>query len=639
LTLHPQLTGSQEYLATAYPLKGAVPAGQTVASDDDASLRAAVVSTWPDGSARIAVLAGRYSFGSLSPVTVRLKATPGLQTPLTAARVGQLLSSISVTSNNFGNATISDFSIAAPSATRWVWWASERMICCRYRVPFSGSSQLEAVIDIHAFDTSRAFVEVVIENGLVNPSSPSKPSSKAYTATLNITPAGGTQTAIGSAVTTTLNSTHEAFRAWYRAGWVSGSTATAEAGAADPRVEVAHDIASMQAHPAFFRLWKAAPSMAMYASDAYAPWSLGRMTNSMGATGDDDTIGALPIWEVQYLQSGAKEARRACIAQTLSQLCYAISHRSSLTGRVVSSAELAGRGEQGGSWPTTDTTPDWKISHHPAGGLLAFMLRPSPVFLEICQKIGTKTAQFNPGQVRSKAWAIRSRAHAAFITPSSEAAYKSAAETLLLSSVTDCENRYIKDSNNKLNVMYDYGPGDMIDVWDTAAGTQQPIWEHHYFAGEAHKAASSELLTGTAQTRINAMADWAASQAVRYVTEASGGSWRVHDYVVTMSQTTGTLTQPATWGEMYNWSVANAGDVAQPSSSGQWVNRAGAPYTTTNPVSRPAYFWPALVSGVERGLPGADAAWTTVTTGITNLSTWSNVFTNDPRWGWYPRNK
>jgi hypothetical protein len=51
------------------------------------------------------------------------------------------------------------------------------------------------------------------------------------------------------------------------------------------------------------------------------------------------------------------------------------------------------------------------------------------------------------------------------------------------------------------------------------------------------------------------------------------------------------------------------------------------------------YFWSALVAGVERGLPGADAAWSKVTTNVTNLTTWSQGFADDPRWGAYPRNK
>jgi hypothetical protein len=60
-------------------------------------------------------------------------------------------------------------------------------------------------------------------------------------------------------------------------------------------------------------------------------------------------------------------------------------------------------------------------------------------------------------------------------------------------------------------------------------------------------------------------------------------------------------------------------------------NSAGAYY--------PSYFWAALCIAVERGVPGAEAAWTKFTGNITNLSTWRSGFGASPRWGYFPRNK
>jgi hypothetical protein len=51
----------------------------------------------------------------------------------------------------------------------------------------------------------------------------------------------------------------------------------------------------------------------------------------------------------------------------------------------------------------------------------------------------------------------------------------------------------------------------------------------------------------------------------------------------------------------------------------------------------PSYFWSALVAAVERGVPGADTAWTKVQDNVTNLSTWRAGFASDPRWGTFPR--
>ena len=66
-------------------------------------------------------------------------------------------------------------------------------------------------------------------------------------------------------------------------------------------------------------------------------------------------------------------------------------------------------------------------------------------------------------------------------------------------------------------------------------------------------------------------------------------------------------------------------------SSAQANSSAGAGYVS--------YFWAALVAAVERGVAGSDAAWTKVTTNVSNLSAWSGGFGPDPRWGPYPRNK
>lgn len=56
-------------------------------------------------------------------------------------------------------------------------------------------------------------------------------------------------------------------------------------------------------------------------------------------------------------------------------------------------------------------------------------------------------------------------------------------------------------------------------------------------------------------------------------------------------------------------------------------------------VSYAAIFWAALVVATERGVPGANAAWDKVVSGITNLDEWSTSFAAEPRYNRYPRNK
>ena len=78
-----------------------------------------------------------------------------------------------------------------------------------------------------------------------------------------------------------------------------------------------------------------------------------------------------------------------------------------------------------------------------------------------------------------------------------------------------------------------------------------------------------------------------------------------------------------------------------PWMTGSWTSTSysSAKINSSAGAYYPSYFWAALVAAVERGVAGSDAAWTKVTTNVTNLSTWSAGFGSDPRWGAYPRNK
>ena len=174
LTLHGTQTGTFPYMATAFPLEGAVPNGQTIVSPDDPSLSAAVLSRWPDGSASVVVLAGQIGINANAPRQIALQAGTKASSALNPGRVGALVSSIAVSAGAVGSATLNAF--ASPEK---IWWSNERVICCRYRLPV-GNAGFEAIIDVHAFSSEHAFVEIVVENGKVDTATPTAPSAKSY---------------------------------------------------------------------------------------------------------------------------------------------------------------------------------------------------------------------------------------------------------------------------------------------------------------------------------------------------------------------------------------------------------------------------------------------------------------------------
>ena len=527
LTLHPTQSGTGPYTAAVYPLEGLVPAGQSLDSPDDPNARSTVISRWPDGSAAVVVVAGEAALTLGTSKQIRLRTAAANSNALTFARVGQLVSNVTVDCGTAGSATLTDFS--TPSK---VWWANERVICCRYRAPVGTHPTLEAVVDVHAFSSNRALVEVVVENCKMATATPVAPAAVSYTAAVSVN--GAAVATVGS--TNAPGGTHQAFRAWYASGWVGG----------DPGIDVTHDTGSMQAHPLFFKTWKQGGSMAGYASDAYRPWRVGRHpARNMGAGGDAAQIGPLPKWEVQYLQTGDNQARRAVIASALSVLTFNVNYRDSGTGLVPTFDQLANKNQQlvgtdaARAWPNSRSEPTWEVAHHPAAGLMAFMCRPSPVFIEIAQKIAVWNGTWSSYdgtfgtyyQTRGKAWCVRSLAHAIFLTPDADS-WKQPARSALFRNA-QLLKIFQDDPKSVLGFVWDYSPTNLVDFVAVHGGTgfTQPLWMHHYLVTELHKAASAKLLAGAEQSALVAVADWVAAQPVRYVNEAEGGEWRILYYL------------------------------------------------------------------------------------------------------------
>jgi hypothetical protein len=687
------ITGLLPYIATAYPAEGAVPNGAVLVSDDETSLRSSVLSRWPDNSAQVVVLAGAWNFTATnSTKTVRLKPAVVSEPALTTSAVAAAVSSIAV---NFGTGVGTLNSWGSPDRT---WWANSQTICARYRLAIPGKGVMEAVIDVHAFAGGQAFVEVVIENSRMNSASPSKPANQSYTgATVSVN--GTTIATVSNPVAGTYGGDavyaaqqHEAFRAWYcSAKIVSGVVTpltTAQQQAETFGIEVTHDTTSMQAHPLLFKIARSATAnlQTLYQNDAYTPWSYGRHRGAgMGAGGDHESIGSLTQWDARYLQSGNRFARRASIANGLAILSYGINYRDTTTNLSPTYSQVGSRTRNGGTWPETTQEPAWEVAHHPAEGLIAFMCRPSPCFFEIAQRITVWNATWNTGnwvfgyfsQTRGRAWAMRSLAHSIFLTPTlaatdtaNVAAWRTGAQTAMQNNITDLDG-YRTNPVNKLGVVCDMSPTSWADQRGTSvAGFQQSIWQHHFLSAEMGKIANAKLLSGAAQTALVTFADWTCLQPIRYVNESVAGEWRFHRYMTTIGQQNydgsngnyegGSVYSGPDPNMAANWGAQHAAFMVDgpPSASGAWAVNGTDPTASSytifgsdgpsrfiaDPVANQSYnyvthFWQAFCIAVERGVAGADTAWTTVTNNHTALPTWLDGFGNDPRQGLYPRNK
>ncbi|MGL4649271.1 MAG: hypothetical protein ACRC1H_07670, partial [Caldilineaceae bacterium] len=384
---------------------------------------------------------------------------------------------------NFGAA--GSFTRTAFGSPARIWWQTPTVICARYVDTLS--SGLRIVTDITAF-ADRAQVECTVENSAVDTSvggNVSAPSAVSYT--------GATITVNGTTVATVNASgapegEHAQFRAWYASAWVGGS--------ACPRATMAVDY--LQKHPLLFKVARAnTADLSIYASDAYAVWGAGRhRASNMGGAGDHPSIGPLPQWEARALSSGDYRAWRAVEVNALSVLGFAINYRDTTTNLVPTFAQVGTRAYNNGAsgWPmhAANGSLGWEVAHHPAAGLMAFLSRPSPAFIELAQKValwnGTWSSSDNGGftwqagvhgyhyQVRGRAWCLRSQAHAAFLTPAGDA-WRTSALAALAANVTYLD-QWRTDSKFNLGVMCDQSPGSPMDHDSGVAGFQQSVWQH-----------------------------------------------------------------------------------------------------------------------------------------------------------------
>lgn len=646
------------YIATAYPLEGAVPAGHTVDSPDDPNLSASVLSAWPDGSAAVVVLAGETSVTAAQMRNIGLRAAAKAANPLGAARVGQLVTSINCSFGAVGSASLTNF-----SSPERIWWANDRVICARYRLPI-GSAGLEAVIDIHAFASNRAFVEIVVENGRVDADAATvvAPGTKTYSnATVSVN--GNTIATVSSPAAAmalpnsrrpgTYAGGHESFRAWYCSTWVGG----------DPGIEITHDSATLQNHPWFFRAAEASTEdlQAKYsrAYDTYVPWAVGRLRMpGMDGTGDDEEIALFTECQTDYFLSGNAYARRAVIASGLACLSAGYNWRHT-NGQVPSQAQVATKNTTNGRWPLLSTEPRWggsntaDGSHIPAIALVPFLCRPSPCFIEIAQKeFVWNHTNYNSvdgshpfDQARSRGWRLRNYASAIFLTPDVDNDRKAGYRRALVASM-NVVNVFLDKPWNTFQAIYSLTADDPADDSSSRPASQTTLFMHLFCALAFHSISGAKVLRGADAAAWDRLADRAMTFPLRWINDATAYEWRAIPYQPTIGVRSGNSLVQSTNNLVALTRSEMSGSI--PSSPGPWMtlspsntnwetlpteNRAGTTY--------PTWFFAVLSAAVERGVPGSASAWDKVVTsgGISNLATWRQGYRTAPRFNRWPRNR
>jgi hypothetical protein len=693
ITLHPAAAGADlPYLATLYPLEGTVAASERVVSPDDARLVGSTIATWPDGSARIVVLAGTMTVGT-RPLPIRLGKTTAPHGPaLTARAISALVSNITVNLPGAGSGSLTGF--ASPAK---VWWANERVICARYYIPLAAG--MVAAVDIHAF-ASRALVEITVENGVLDPAAPVTPATKAFsrgTVSINgaaiasdlaspvagATPLGGD--GLNGGHTTWEHTGMTAMRAFSVTHWIGG----------DPQIEVTHDKAFLAAHPVF---WKSARDasesiLAGHGTAAYRVWHMGLLpAGDGGSSSNRPGIGVMNRFDVDYMRSGDKRARRSVLANARAHLHYPINYRNASNYNVLHAGSAASGGYsaslpinkgQRGFGAANDPAPE--LAHHASFNVIPFLCHPSPMFIEGAQKLAIYFVRYvngwyQSGQVRGRAWAMRTWAHALWLTPDADAWWKAPMwANVFIRSLRHADNHRPASGNcpiaNPLDIVWASDPGSLSppmapkvsDFTPQYQGVGQSLWEHDYYSMVMWQIAQMKLASGADQALIEAHADWTLGNAARRVNECKNGEWRwkphttvCGTYAAPATQSNGAaypddaviegyprLDSLPTWGEQLNWFMSRDGS-RPPASAGWWIQPKGLTWGTADAVAVQmttsggyhAMFMGALACAVDRHVPGSHAAWARIAnpaTGLPDIEWYYDGAVNRPDFAMWPR--
>lgn len=172
-SLRSQTTGTVPFAIGHLFEQGAVAANagspQIIVSGASASAQVKPMTYWPDGSVRMASIAGTYvSPGANSPATLTLSAgTPSSGSALTTANL-QATGISCVFTSDFGNATFSGSAWASPfqwafGQTEWI--GGHRMSSWIYRAPLGTHPHLVAWMEVRLFPGGIVEILPWVENG------------------------------------------------------------------------------------------------------------------------------------------------------------------------------------------------------------------------------------------------------------------------------------------------------------------------------------------------------------------------------------------------------------------------------------------------------------------------------------------
>lgn len=627
--------------------KGDVPAAQNLVSNI-ATLQVTPKNRWPDGSLKFAVISGTAPLTANTPFTALLSTGTAAAAPaLTTSNLGATGIKATVACGAFGSATWAAADWNTPFQT---WVSGPQMSSWIYRKSVGADAHLVAWLEVRLFAGGAVEVLPWIENGYLRVAGPT---NKAATFSFTL---GDTQRF--SAAIDLPNHC--------RTPLVAGTALSYWLGV-DPLVVVKHDTAYLQATALVpsYRATVPANSGAINAlATSYAPLQVGNHSPGMGMTGYHGSIGLLPDWDVLYLTSTSPKGYAAVIVNAYGAGRYGTHFRDETTQRPLLFSRypnlVVGDGSgisSSGASSINSYTPaasgtgpaTWASSHHPSLGFTAYLLAGRWYFMEEVQFVATLNYLKNTdvtrlnaqgvfqssagaNTTRGAAWAVRSLAQAACITPDDDTALRNEFVASLQANIDWNHARYVAQRNNPYGWVAPYsdytGVGD--GVYFEASWMQD-----FYTAAYGYAKAMEPALPAASIQRLTEFFAWKAQSIVGRLGGTAPTDYLYADaapYTIAVAPTdtpdfaTGKGPWYANWGAIY----AASNNAPNP---GVAAGMRGGNFP--DPTSYWGNLQPAIAYAVQHQVPGAVESYRRLTSAA-NWGQFASGFNSDPVWSVRP---
>jgi hypothetical protein len=631
--------------------KGDVPAGAQVAGNI-ASLQVSGKNWWPDGSLKFATVAGRADLvaGVARTIKLGVGAAAG-GAALTTADLRATGVTANIGAGSFGAVAWSGADWDAPFQN---WISGPQMSSWVYRKAVGGDPHLVAWLEVRLYTGGAVEILPWIENGYLNVAAPINKNAE-YVFSM-----GGS----------------ERFRAAFdlpnhcRSVLISGARFSHWLGA-DPQIVPNHDKAYLQATrlvPAYGAAVPASASVWASLTQTYTPLQRGNYATSMGNAGFQPAIGLLPEWDVLYLVSNNPRAYAGVIANAYGAGRFGIHYRDETTKRplrfssypnlVTDGNASSGIANTGASSRNTFTPPAqgtapavWDSPHHPSVGFTAYLLTGRFYFMEEVQFAATVNYLKNTdvtrlyagglfmshagaNTTRGAAWAIRTLAQAACVTPDNDVALRGEFLASMAVNTDYYYATYVAQPNNPFGFVAPYSN------YTTGGGYfSEAAWMQDFFTAAIGYAI--DLEPAMPQASIGKLATffaWKAQSAIGRLGGTTPTEYLYRDaaqYIIAVAPSEssnfidGTGPWHKNWGEIYTATLKTP----NPGVAGA-LNGGNFP----DPTSYWGNFQPAIAYAVQHKVPGAQAAYARMR-GAPNWTQMTDRWSELPVWSVVPRNQ